>query len=202
MSPVGDDTWSEYAAGWDDDPAARAYAREAFRSLETALRERARSLDGAHVCDFGCGTGLLTDHLASRCEKIDAVDTSPAMLDVLRQKTDERGWTNVRLAARLEGEEGPYDLVVCSSVCGFLDDYPGTVDQLVALLEPHGLFVQWDWEASEDDTEEHGLSPQRIVEVLESAGLTSVDVDRGFEVTVEGQSMGPLMGVGEKPGAT
>lgn len=198
MTWVGDDTWDEYAATWDDDPAARAYAREAFRSLEAALEERGRSLAAARVCDFGCGTGLLTDHLAPHCERIDAVDTSPAMLDVLRQKTDDRGWTNVQLSTRPEVDEASYDLIVCSSVCGFLDDYPGTVDQLVSLLKRGGLFVQWDWEAS-DDTDDHGLSRERIVEVLESAGLRSVGADQGFQVTIEGESMGPLMGVGEKP---
>ncbi len=193
-----DDPWGEYAAGWDDDAAARAYSAAAFESLIAALTERGLALDGAAVLDFGCGTGLLTEQLVDRVASIDAVDTSPAMLEQLDAKIGRRGWTNVRSLAEPTDARESHDLVVCSSVCGFVDDYPGTVHRIVSLLAPGGLFVQWDWEREETSADEHGLTRNEIRAALTGAGLTGIHVDSAFEIDVEGQTMRPIIGVGRR----
>ncbi|MGB5756166.1 MAG: class I SAM-dependent methyltransferase [Acidimicrobiales bacterium] len=189
--------WDQYAQSWDDDPAARAYAAAAFSSLAEPLQASALPLDGAHVLDFGCGTGLLAEHLVAAGATIDAVDTSRAMLDVLDAKIDQHDWTTVRTSTDLPDEVTRFDLVVCSSVCSFLDDYPSTVDELVSRLIPGGLFVQWDWERTGDD--EHGLTRDQIRRTLTAAGLADTDVNTGFTVEVNGQTMSPLMGLGRRP---
>lgn len=137
-------TWDDHARTWEN-VGTRAYAEAAFASLEHLLSCRSTSLAGARVCDFGCGTGLLTERLADRCSSIDAVDTSTGMLDVLKAKAARLQWPHVRPFTELPTKGSPYDLVVCSSVCAFLDDYPGTVERLVLQLKPGGLFLQWDW---------------------------------------------------------
>ncbi len=91
-----------------------------------------------------------------------------------------------------------YDLVVCSSVCGFLDDYPGTAAELVSLLRPGGLFVQWDWEADPAAAEPHGLTRAAITEALDAAALAVVTVDVGLRAEVDGETMAPLMGTGRR----
>jgi hypothetical protein len=91
-----------------------------------------------------------------------------------------------------------YDLVVCSSVCGFLDDYAGTVAALTSMLRPGGLFVQWDWEADPSAAEPHGLSRAAITDALGGAGLDMVTVDVGFRAEVDGETMAPLMGAGRR----
>jgi len=92
--------------------------------------------------------------------------------------------------------DGPVDLIVCSSVCAFLDDYPATVIDLTSRLAGGGFFVQWDWERTADD--DHGLSRDQIRHALTAAGLQAVEVGIGFEVTAEGHSMAPLMGTGRQ----
>ncbi len=139
--------WDDHAKKWDDDDGARAYAEAAFGSLERLLESSRLQLAGASVCDFGCGTGLLTERLAAGGGSIDAVDSSEGMLDVLRDKVVRHQLKRVRPRADLTRDGRLYDLVVCSSVCGFLFDYPGTVGRLAARLRPGGLFVQWDWES-------------------------------------------------------
>ena len=191
--------WDEYAAGWDEDPAARAYAEAAFTSLLDRAAQLDVNIDGADACDFGCGTGLLTERLVGRCGRVDAVDASPAMLAVVDAKIERRGWTEVHTATALPPPPRPYDLVVCSSVCAFLDDYPATARELVGRLRPGGLFVQWDWELDSGDDDPHGLERSRVREVLTGAGLSGVEVDTGFSVEVEGFTMRPLMGVGRTP---
>lgn len=193
-----DNSWDKYARSWDQDDAARAYATAAFSSLQEVVKSFSVALAGAQVIDFGCGTGLLTEQLVSAGAAVYAVDTSPGMLDVLDGKVAQNRWTNVRTGAELPVTARVYDMIVCSSVCSFLDDYPGTVTDLASLLRPGGIFVQWDWERTSDD-DPHGLTRDEINSALERAGLVGVSVNTGFSASVEDQTMSPLMGRGRRP---
>lgn len=190
--------WDAHASGWDDDPAARAYAKAAFEALEQLLRRKTLSLDGATVLDFGCGTGLLTERLVGAGATVHAIDTSGAMLDVLRAKGQLFETGRVIAGATLPTGQ-VCRVVVCSSVCAFLDDYPATVVELLARLEPGGLFVQWDWEPTHGD--DHGLTRAEIATALGAAGLVDVEVAVGFDTETDGQRMVPLMGWGRRPPA-
>lgn len=187
--------WDDVAGEWDGDEAVRAYAASAFASLESIAATVGFGIAGSVVCDFGCGTGLLTERLVGTCDRIDAVDTSPAMRSVVAAKVAARGWTSVSVGEDVAG--GPYDLVVASSVLGFVDHYEATVHSLVASMAPGGLFVQWDWEA---DPGEEGLTRERVRAGLTAAGLVDVTVDSAFSVEVEGFEMQPLVGCGRRPG--
>ncbi len=192
-----EDSWDHYAAGWDQDDGARAYASAAFASLQTVLADASVELDGARVIDFGCGTGLLTEQLVASGAIVHGVDTSPAMLEVLDAKVASNGWSTVTTSTEIPSGT-TNDLIVCSSVCSFLDDYPGTAAELVALLRVGGVFVQWDWERSDGD--DHGLTRAEIDTALRGAGLDGVVVDVGFVATVEGETMRPLIGHGSRAG--
>ena len=192
-------TWDEAAATWDTDEVTRAYAAAAFASLERLLATEATSLDGARVLDFGCGTGLLTEQLASRCSAIDAVDASQSMLAVLAAKIEREGWQHVRALAEVPAESAPYNLVVCSSVCAFLDDYPAEVSRLAEGLRPGGLFMQWDWELDPADDEPFGMTRDGIRSGLTGAGLEVIQVETAFSVPIGEHTMRPLLGVGRKP---
>lgn len=200
-------SWDDHAATWDDDPAVRAYSQAAFESLRTLSTETGARLRGARVLDFGCGTGLLSEQIAAEHAEVVAVDRSPAMIEVLERKVSERGLGRITpLALDLTEDEAgrnpafaqPFDLVVCSSVCAFLDDYPAAVATLARRLGPQGLFVQWDWELDPSADEPYGLSREQVRSALEGAGLAVVVVRQGFAVPFEGQTMAPLMGVGRR----
>lgn len=188
--------WDEFAAGWDEALGTRIYAEGAYRSLLDVLDACGLTLDGARVLDFGCGTGLLTEFLAHRVGSVVGVDTSPAMRSVLASKIAARRWQNVTVHDDLP--DGEYDLVVCSSVLGFVDDYPGRVARLAALLAPGGLLVQWDWARDPADPDGGGLDEAEMRQALESAGLTDVETGVGFEAAVEGEQMRPLMARGRR----
>ena len=102
------------------------------------------------------------------------------MIDRLRRKVERLGLTNVQTTTEAVGQAvdhdatlfgDQFDLVVCSSVCAFLDDYPGTVNTLVQLLKPGGLFVQWDWELDPHAQEPFGLTREQVKTTLLSSGL-------------------------------
>ncbi len=192
-------SWDEYAAGWDEDEAVRTYAAAAHASLIAELNRRGLTLSGMRALDFGCGSGQLTERLAEECRQVDALDTSPAMLDVVRAKIDRSGWAHVRALDALPEGDSTYDLVVCSSVCAFLDDYPTTVRALVDRLGPGGIFVQWDWEIDPGDDEPFGLSRDAVRAALLGAGTEDVVVQTGFRVSFEGEEMAPIMGAGRRP---
>jgi 2-polyprenyl-3-methyl-5-hydroxy-6-metoxy-1,4-benzoquinol methylase len=191
------DEWEEYAAGWDGDEAARAYANAAFGSLNEVTAGAGPKLAAATVIDFGCGTGLLTEQLVEVGATVTAVDTSPAMLAVLEAKIADRRWTTVTTTTNLDDAPAGNDLIVCSSVCSFLDDYQATATTLAGLLRPGGLFIQWDWEREGDD--EHGLSRHEITDALTQAGLQQIEVATAFEVPMGDQIMRPLVGHGRRP---
>lgn len=190
--------WDEYADGWDSDAAARTYASEAAASLQSTLSSFEIGLDGARVVDFGCGTGLLTERLVEGGAQVTAVDRSRAMLDVLDRKVAERGWTSVRTTDTTSGLTHGFDLVVCSSVCSFVDDYPATVAELVDVLRPGGVFVQWDWER-EADADDGGLTRSEISDALAQVGLVDTLVETAFAVSMFGETMRPLIGRGRRP---
>ena len=148
--------WDEHASTWDEDPVVRADSPAALDSLRAEAAPHGVALAGARICDFGCGTGLLTGQLAGDAARIDAVDSSPAMLDVVTGKIGLNGWAHVRALSTLPPPGEAYDLVVCSSVCAFVDDYPVAARHLASLPRPGGLLVQWDWELDPDDAGPHG----------------------------------------------
>ena len=198
---MDDDEWAAHAGSWDDTAAVRAYAAAAYASLTTILAEYGIPIAEAHICDFGCGTGLMTERLVDDRATVDAVDTSPAMLEVLRDKSVRLPLPGVRMLGELPASTPVYDVVVCSSVCSFLDDYPAAVDDLVGRLRPGGVFLQWDWERPAGAVDAHGLTRNEVEATLTAAGLSNVTVGTGFEIVVEDQVMRPLVGHGRRAAA-
>ncbi|MEM9492165.1 MAG: class I SAM-dependent methyltransferase [Myxococcota bacterium] len=202
--------WDRSSVGWDQREGARAYAAAAFDSLDRLCRRLGVALRGARILDFGCGTGLLSERLAAVAAQVIALDRSPGMIAVLRDKVARLGLANVHpvqaeaspaLWASDPLFAAPFDLVVCSSVCAFVDDYPGTAAILSGRIRPGGLFVQWDWELDPAEESPVGLSRAAMRAALGQAGLTVVHLEVGFSITAEGDTMAPLMGAGQVPAA-
>lgn len=123
-SQVGVDyTDTDTAAGYDDQ-------HERFRDFEQEARKIAAALGlsgDSSVLDMGCGTGGLTIHLAQICRHVYAVDTSSAMISVLRGKTEKQGLKNVTamhsgfLTYEHEGEE--LDGIIANITLHHLPDF-------------------------------------------------------------------------------
>ena len=189
--------WDEFALGWDTNDDVRTYAEMAFDSWRRKVAPIVRDLPNCRVLDFGCGTGLLTEKIAPICGQILAVDTSAKMLGVLQEKISDTNISNVtamEIAVNATTvKENPdlaskFGLVVASSVCSFLPDYETTLCNLVSILNPGGLFVQWDWLAD--------MSADRIRSAFEAAGLFDVSIEEAFTMESGDESMAVVMGIG------
>jgi predicted TPR repeat methyltransferase len=73
--------WDEYACDWDTNSDVVQYSENAFRNLTEVIE-----LCDLDILDFGCGTGLLTEKMSPRANRIVALDTSKEMTRVLKNK--------------------------------------------------------------------------------------------------------------------
>ncbi len=189
-----DNEWDEYAQDWDGDETAVRYAKEAFNALSKLV-----NVAGAKLLDFGCGTGLLTERLSPLANHIVALDTSSKMLAVLSGKNFPNVTTineplSVELIAAHSSFRKGFDVVVASSVCGFLPDYEATLSLVKSLLDPAGTFVQWDW-LSQGEESDFGLSEARVISAYKQSGMSLVALTQPFSISAGGNVMPVLMGV-------
>ncbi|MGC9403275.1 class I SAM-dependent DNA methyltransferase [Vibrio genomosp. F10] len=188
--------WDKYAKTWEDEQATSEFASHVFEQL-TQLT----NLKGKHVLDFGCGTGLLSHKMSSIAKDIVALDSSEAMIEQLDMKelanvepvVDEltRG-----LVAQHPAFRNQFDVVVASSVCGFLPSFSETADVIYSILDSEGIFVHWDWLTEQD--EDFGLTQTKVEQVLTSVGFDSVTVSKAFDIQTEHGVQSVVMGVGQK----
>lgn len=208
MSEEEEETnWDEYADGWDENDDVIRYANKAFASLEQLVLPHVSSLSTSRVLDFGCGTGLLVEKLAPLCGMAVAIDASPKMIEVVNAKVRATRLNHVSTAVcNLEDQapssidvlRAPFDLIVASSVCAFLESFEGMVSTLKGMLNPGGWFVQWDWLPTEDSPK-FGLSKDRVRAAYATAGLELVRAEPGFELEAGDTVMRTLMGIARAP---
>jgi len=99
------------------------------------------------VVDVGCGTGNLTLCLLAKLSekgRVAAVDISPRMIGVAREKTqDSRVTWHVEDARRLTLDDGDYDRVICYSVWPHFEDRKAVATELARVLKVGGLLHVW-----------------------------------------------------------
>jgi SAM-dependent methyltransferase len=110
----------EHAAEYWNRRAATYEGRAKTSSYTDNLLSRMSLLPTDSVIDIGCGTGVATIPIARKVKRVTAVDLSPAMLDILKQKSVlagvrnisilNRDWNKTSVGADLE----VHDVVLCS----------------------------------------------------------------------------------------
>lgn len=188
------DSWDDYADGWDSNSGVIEYSKKAFDSLCEF-----KSPEGLNVLDFGCGTGQLTEKIACIASSVVAVDSSPKMIEVLKNKNIHNVNPLSCEISRTSINENPifkpgFDLIVASSVCAFVPDYEKTLSDLKLLLKEGGIFIQWDWKRSNVD-DDFGFTNEIITDAYSNVGLSLVRVSEEFSLTSEKGTMQVLMGI-------
>lgn len=189
--------WDNNAAHWEKDQANIDFTHHVFQQLKALT-----PLDGKHILDFGCGTGLLSQFISPLCKDIVALDKSETMIEEL----DKKELINVEpvvdhltrgLVAQHPAFRKQFDLVLAASVCGYIANFQEVADIAYTLLDAGGQFVLWDWSV-EKPSLEYGLSESEIVKVLTQAGFVRIDVAHAFDIQTAQGLKSVLMGVGQK----
>lgn len=159
----------------DPDQVARYDERIPFDpSDEVDLLRRHGLSAGDTVVDLGTGTGVFPLAVAEHCDRVVAVDASPAMLDAAREKVEAGDVANVHLvhdgAVSYEHEGEPAAFVLSKNVLHHLPDF-WKVEALRTVgetLEPGGVFRFRDLVYSFDPADSH----ERVEAWLDGMGST------------------------------
>lgn len=131
------------------DAAAREQARfDAERKPETVVAAL-KIGPGSRVADVGAGSGLLTVHLARAVRpngKVVATDIDGGVLDVLEQRLESQGLTDLVERRVVKGttpelEDGMYDAILLAEVDHLFDDEVTWLKLATKALKPGGRIV-------------------------------------------------------------
>jgi 2-polyprenyl-3-methyl-5-hydroxy-6-metoxy-1,4-benzoquinol methylase len=97
------------------------------------------------VLDFGCGTGLISNDIADNVKIIYAVDTSSKMIEIAKNKADNRKIQNINYTYTTIFDEkyksGSFDVILAFYILHLLEDNQKTIQRINDLLKPGGLII-------------------------------------------------------------
>lgn len=175
-------------------------------ALAAGLMSFAGVMPGVKVLDVGCGSGALTEALASRLGAPNVAGADPSE-QLLQGCVDRVPGVEVRQAdaANLPWKDATFDAVVSQLVMNFLPDPGAGLAEMIRVTRPGGAIscCTWDyatgmpmlrtfWDAALEDDESapdeaRGMSlctEDELVELWERNGLSKVSTGR-IEVSVD-----------------
>jgi 2-polyprenyl-3-methyl-5-hydroxy-6-metoxy-1,4-benzoquinol methylase len=103
----------------DFDAIATLTSRDVLGPHEAALL---RELRGGIALDAGCGLGLVARELASRFERVDAIDLSPGMIAEARRRSSGVQFAVADLFDWLDAHRAHYDCIVSIATLHHVDE--------------------------------------------------------------------------------
>lgn len=181
----------------EDKFAAHANEYDAAVKKQRNVEAMAKSIHKAitlekpmEIMDFGAGTGLLTAQLAPLVSKITAVDISPSMLEVLKQKNfacEVELWQK-DLAQECIAKE--FDAIVSSMTLHHIANIPKLLSNFYRMIKKGGSLALCDlypedgtFHSVNSGVEHLGIDPKMLAFWLEDAGFKSVDVTNCVTIT-------------------
>jgi len=129
---------------------------ERFAPVVEAVIARAVLAPGENVLDLGTGTGAVALRAAALVGPrghVAAVDISPEMLALAKQRADARGLDNVTLlegsAERIPADDDAFDVVLASLSLMYVIDRDAAAREIVRVLRPGGRLVAAVWAGPE-----------------------------------------------------
>jgi len=122
------------AGQWHSETAARRYwtrARKNHKQRIESIIEDLNVSPTSRILDIGSGPGIISIPLAERVSHLTAVDPSPGMIAVLKEKMVEQGVSNIQCLQKYWEEidpaadlEPPYDIIIASLSLDMMDIRP------------------------------------------------------------------------------
>ena len=145
------DLFAEKSKSWDINSkrvqSAKAIADKIMESV--ALNKE------MHLMDFGAGTGLLSYCLSDAIGKVTAVDNSPSMLKVFKEKAKEfdcsTAFMELDLTKEMLPKETSYDGIISSMTIHHVEDIKDLFERFYTLLPQNGFIALADLDSEEGD---------------------------------------------------
>ena len=189
--------FDERARTWDDDPTRVQRARAAAEAIAAAV-----PLDAStRLLEYGAGTGLASQALASHVGSITLAEPSQGMRAVLADKVavgalpaDTRIW-DLDLTTHAVPDER-FDVIVSLMTLHHIHDLSLVVAGFAELLVNGGHLCVVDLEEEDgsfhdDDPDfdgHHGLGRTPLTEKLDAAGFNDVRFEPCYELEKDGRS--------------
>lgn len=149
----------DHAARMESFYAGQAEAYDDFRRRLLKGREQLWAAlpvpRGGVWVDLGAGTGANLEFMGDRIHdlaKVYAIDLSPSLLAVARERFAARGWTNAEAieadATTFQPPLGPADVVTFSYSLTMIPDWFAAIENARAMLRPGGLIGVVDFYVS------------------------------------------------------
>ena len=183
-------------------------ARKTDRAYSTpdVVRQRMRTLEvlklqtGETVLDVGCGSGLLTQDMATLAGeqgRVVGIDNSQDMLLLAEQRCSEFSQVNLKLCGieSISEKTGEFDAVTCIQVLLYVPDVSAALSEMYRVLKPGGriAIMETDWRGtvlnsfdesltrkmltSWDDAVSSPNLPARLAPLMKSQGFAAISVD-------------------------
>ena len=144
--------------------ASRGYAEKVapllMHTFADSLVERLDVGMGTEALEVGAGSGALTEVLAPQVKSLLATDFAPKMIDVLRERLEAAGTTNVQCEVMdgqaLQLDDSSFDAAACSFALMLFPDRAKGFSELCRTLRPAGRVAISGW-AGPDKFEALGL---------------------------------------------
>ena len=127
--------FDSYAEGFDEHLVDTLQYRAPALLAQGLAQPRYR-----HALDRGCGTGLAAPVLRPRCERLDAVDLSPGMVERARSLGVYDAATQGDIAEHLATLAPQYDLLLAADVLIYIGDLAPLFAGAARALRPGGEF--------------------------------------------------------------
>ena len=132
--------WDKIAEKYSKQPIANQKAYEIKLDLT-----REYFTPDSKVLEFGCGTGSTAILHAPFVKHIDALDVSPEMIRIARDKTAPAGVTNVAFSVAdmdsFQAQPESYDAALGLNILHLLDNRMAAMGRVYEALKPGGYFI-------------------------------------------------------------
>jgi ubiquinone/menaquinone biosynthesis C-methylase UbiE len=137
----GPKIWNSLAGKYDEKIIENCL--ESYESIIKKSGEYLKSSD--KVLDIGCGTGITTIPLSKSVKKTTAVDYSPDMISIAKNKAKEENISNIYFSHTpfLDNRFFPasFDVIFAVNYLQYVKDIDETLDRIKSLLKNNGKFI-------------------------------------------------------------
>lgn len=95
------------------------------------------------VLECACGTGMISEKIATKCKRLVATDYSEGMLKQTRKKCKKYNNVEIRKAdiTKLDFPDNSFDVVVAANIIHLLDEPYKTVEELNRVCKIGGIII-------------------------------------------------------------